>query len=94
MPGAYPSELILLAIAKHGHLDPSSIDGSNRLSDLGLGSLQMLQLMLEIEEALGQELDDERMTQVLSSSTVDDLCVAFAALSPHNDASPYRVAAP
>lgn len=50
--------------------DISSLNEDNKLSDLGLDSLDLVEVMLEIEEVLGVEFDSEEIQEV---STLGDV---------------------
>jgi acyl carrier protein len=55
-------------------VDVSKIQEDTTLTSLGLDSLDLVELMLEIEEALGIEFDEERIAEV---KTVKDVLVAI-----------------
>ena len=67
---------IISAMAEILEIDPSTIQGSQRLrEDLGLDSLGSLELLSMISQRLAVDLDIE---SALTMATVDDACVFVA----------------
>ena len=57
---------IVKAIAEKLRKDVSEIDPDASISDLGIDSLDAIELMFDLEEALGQTLPDGFITQDMS----------------------------
>ena len=51
-------------------VDVSSLKEEDSLSSLGLDSLDLVEVMLEIEEALGIEFDSEQIAEVVTLGDV------------------------
>jgi acyl carrier protein len=72
-----PKSRVLLCIARRSRVDPQLIEPGDRLVELGIGSLQFLELILEIEADLKLELVDDEIEQVMCCATAGRVCDTF-----------------
>jgi nodulation protein F len=74
------SEEIIEFIAEYSDSDRSEISGESQVSDLGIHSLELAELVMELEEKYDIEIETDTVDAWNSLKTVNDLVAAVRGL--------------
>ena len=73
--------LLRAEVARMIETSESSIDNSAHLADLGMDSLQALQLLVLIERTFNLQIGEEELQQFTSINAVSDLVMSYLSMA-------------